>query len=220
MFGAQDMGGMHGFGPVKPEAEDGPKFKAEWEKRAMALTIAMGATGAWTLDMARHARESLAPAEYLTVGYYGTWLHGVERLLEQLGLATAAEIESGQAEGSPAPVPQVLKAADVAAVLARGGPTARPVATEPAFAIGDRVRARRMSPRGHCRLPRYVQGTTGTVALHHGGHVLPDASAHGRGEAPEHLYTVRFEGRDLWGEETEPGLHVSVDAWESYLERA
>jgi nitrile hydratase len=220
MFGAQDMGGMHGFGPVQPEPEDGPKFKANWEKRAMALTIATGAMGAWTLDMARYARESLRPAEYLTVGYYGTWLRGVERLLESCGLASPAEIESGQPAGPPAAVPRVLKAAEVPAVLARGAPSARAVEAPPAFALGDRVRTRRMSPGGHCRLPRYVQGAVGTVVLHHGGHVLPDASAEGRHDVAEHLYTVRFDGQDLWGEGGEPGLSVSVDAWEGYLERA
>jgi nitrile hydratase len=50
-----------------------------------------------------------------------------------------------------------------------------------------------------------------------GGFVFPDANAHGAGEAPEYVYTVVFEGRELWGETASPGLTVSIDAWESYL---
>lgn len=220
MNGAQDMGGMHGFGAVVPEPEDGPKFHADWEKRAMALTLAMGATGAWTIDMSRHARESLHPADYLTVGYYGQWLLGMERLLVAHGLATPAELASGRAETPPAPVPRVLRPDAVPGVLARGAPTERPAPAPPAFAPGDRVRARRMSPARHTRLPRYVQGCTGIVEHHHGAHVFPDSGAHGLGDDPRHLYTVRFEGAALWGADAEPGLSVSVDAWESYLDRA
>jgi nitrile hydratase len=220
MNGAQDMGGMHGFGPVLPEPEDGPKFHAAWEKRAMAVTIATGASGAWNIDMSRHARESLPPAEYLTVGYYGTWLRGVEKLLVALGFATAAEIEAGRAATPATPMPRVLAPDAVPAVLARGAPTARQAAAPPAFAVGDRVRARVMNPARHTRLPRYVRGHAGTVAHHHGAHIFPDAHAHGQGERPQHLYTVVFDGADLWGEGGEPGTAVSVDAWESYLDRA
>lgn len=211
---------MHGFGAVIPEAEDGPKFHAPWEKRAMAVTIATGAMGSWNIDMARHARETLPPAEYLTIGYYGTWLRGVERLLTALGLATDAEIATGRADIPGAPVPRVLRPEAVPAVLARGAPTGRQADTAPAFAVGDRVRARVMNPAHHTRLPRYVRGHVGTVVHHHGAHVFPDTHAHGQGEQPQHLYTVAFDGADLWGEGGEAGTVVSVDAWESYLERA
>jgi nitrile hydratase len=220
MNGAQDMGGMHGFGPVRPEPEDGPKYHAAWERRAMAVTVATGAMGVWNIDMSRHARETLPPGEYLTVGYYGTWIRGVEKLLEASGLATKAEIASGRMETPAVPVPRVLRPEAVAAVLARGAPTGREAAAPPTFAVGERVRARIMSPAGHTRLPRYVRGAVGVIEHGHGAHVFPDTNAHGRGECPQHLYTVRFDGRDLWGADAEPGLTVSVDAWESYLERA
>ena len=219
MYGAQDMGGMHGFGAVKPEDEHGPKFKADWEKRAMALTIAVGATGVWNIDMSRHARESLPPSEYLTIGYYGTWLRGIERLAAQFGLASDDELRTGEVTEAPLAVPQVLKPDAVPAVLARGAPVDRPLDRPAAFKVGDRVRTRKMSPAGHTRLPRYVQGAVGEIVLHHGGHILPDASVHGE-ERAEHLYTVLFEGDALWGDQGEPGLRVSVDAWEPYLERA
>ena len=82
------------------------------------------------------------------------------------------------------------------------------------------MRARNIHPRGHTRLPRYVRGHVGTIEAEHAGFILPDAHAHGQGDAPEHLYTVVFDGADLWGPDAEPCVQVSVDAWESYLEPA
>ena len=79
MNGAQDLGGMMGFGPIVREPED-QRFHADWEKRAMGLTIAMGATGSWSIDASRHARESLDPADYLSSSYYEIWIKGLERL--------------------------------------------------------------------------------------------------------------------------------------------
>ena len=103
-------------------------------------------------------------------------------------------------------------------MLAKGRSSARPQSTPAVFAVGDRVRARNMHPAGHTRLPRYVRGHVGTITLQHGAHVFPDAITAGQGEAPQHLYTVRFTGRELWGTAADPTLTVSVDAWESYLE--
>ena len=93
-------------------------------------------------------------------------------------------------------------------------------APAPAFAVGHRVRARSLNPTGHTRLPRYVRGHVGVVERQHGAHVLPDSNAHGLGEDPRHLYSVRFHARDLWGPEARAGDSVSLDLWESYLERA
>ena len=73
---------------------------------------------------------------------------------------------------------------------------------------------------GHTRLPRYARDKEGVVELVHGVHVFPDSNAHGRGENPQWLYTVRFSGRELWGEEADATIVVSIDAWESYLEPA
>ncbi|HYF57230.1 MAG TPA: nitrile hydratase subunit beta [Salinarimonas sp.] len=219
MNGGQDLGGMQGFGPVRPEADE-PPFHAPWERRAFGLTLAMGATGAWNLDTSRHARESIPPGEYLTSTYYEIWTKGVERLVVQTGLVAPEELRAGAALTPPAPVKRVLKAADVPAALARGGPCARAPAHPARFSAGDRVLTRIMNPRGHTRLPRYARGKTGTIELVHGVFVFPDANAHGAGEDPQWLYTVRFSGRDLWGEEADPTLVVSVDAWESYLEPA
>lgn len=93
MNGAHDLGGMHGFGPINPQADE-PLFHAEWERRAFAITLAMGAYGAWNLDMSRHARERVNPAAYLASSYYQHWLRGLELLLVEKGLLSEAEIQA------------------------------------------------------------------------------------------------------------------------------
>jgi nitrile hydratase subunit beta len=217
--GVHDMGGAHGFGPVEREPDE-PVFHAEWERRAFALTLAMGATGEWTLDASRFARESLAPARYLSSTYYEIWLAGLERQLAERGLVAPDEIEAGRALRPTPPVKRTLAAQDVLPTLGRGGPTRRPEPRPARFASGDRVRAKNVHPPTHTRLPRYVRGRPGTVESVNGCHVFPDTNAHGGGEDPQWLYTVRFDGRELWGPEADPALSVSVDAFEPYLEPA
>jgi nitrile hydratase len=218
--GVHDMGGQHGFGAVQPEPGE-PVFHAEWERRAFALTLAMGATGTWSLDAARFARESLPPVRYLSSSYYEIWFGALERQLEEHGLVSATEREVGRPlTDAAAPVARVLAAEDVPATLGRGGPTVREVADPPRFAVGDRVRAGNLHPETHTRLPRYVRGHVGTVESVHGAHVFPDTHAHGLGEQPQWLYTVRFDARELWGEDADPTVRVSTDAFEPYLEAA
>jgi nitrile hydratase len=219
MNGAQDMGGMMGFGPVVPE-KDEPVFHAEWERRAFALTLAMAAPGGWTLDQSRAARESLHPAEYLAKSYYEIWVAGLETLMAERGLVAPDEVAAGKSLHPPKVVARILTVENVPSTLAKGGPSERPATSPQGFQVGQRVRARNMHPAGHTRLPRYVRGHVGTVTHVHGVHVFPDSSAAGRGESPQWLYTVRFAARQLWGEAGDQTGTVSVDAWESYLEPA
>jgi nitrile hydratase len=216
MNGVHDMGGMQGFGPVVPEADE-PRFHHAWERRAFALTLAMGATGAWNLDQARRARESLAPARYVASSYYEIWLGGLLALLAERELVTPAEAVSGRVAVPPRALPRTLDAESVAATLARGAPTLRTAATPARFAPGDAVRTRNLHPATHTRLPRYCRGKPGIVAAVHGAHVYPDANARGAGETPQWLYAVRFEARDLWGPDTTAAA-VYVDCFEPYLE--
>ncbi len=218
MNGAHDLGGAHGFGPVVAEADE-PVFHADWERRSLALNLAMGATGSWNLDESRFARESTPPAEYLASSYYEIWARGLERLLVEHGLATTAELAAGHAIGATRPVARTLAPEAVETMLtSRGGSTERPATTPARFAVGDIVRARVMHPAGHTRLPRYVRGRTGSVEAVHGCHIYPDAHAHGGGPDPQWLYTVLFDGRELWGPDADPTVTVSVDAFEPYLE--
>jgi nitrile hydratase len=217
MKGGQDLGGMHGLGPIEPEPDE-PWFHADWERRCFALTLAMGAVGKWNLDMSRHARENRHPADYMRMSYYEIWLAGLERLLADAGLVEPGELD-GVPRRTPAPAPdRVLAASDVARVLAKGSPTDRPEAVSPRFAVGDRVRVRIMATPGHTRAPRYVHGRTGIVDRVHGTFVLPDANATGRGESPEPCYSVRFDARALWGDSATPGDRVHADLWQSYLD--
>jgi nitrile hydratase subunit beta len=219
MDGAQDMGGVPGFGPVQPEQNE-PVFHAEWERRAFALTLAMGMPGGWNIDMSRFAREDRPHQDYLDKNYYQIWLAGLERLMLERGLVSADEIQAGHALHPPKPVAKTLTAQGVAAMLHRGGPTERPAGKPALFTVGGRVRAKTIHPPTHTRLPHYVRGHVGLIERVHGCHVFPDSNARGAGEDPQWLYTVTFEGRELWGNGAEPSARISVDAWEPYLEPA
>jgi nitrile hydratase len=198
--GAQDMGGVHGFGPVVAEVDE-PFFHAEWEERVFAMVIALGFGGRWNIDAGRFAREDRPPAEYLDMSYFEIWFAGLERLLAE--------------RGHPS---KVLAAGDVEAALRTGGPASRPSERAARFAVGDRVLTRNTHPHTHTRLPRYARGRVGTVERLHGTHVFPDSNAHFAGEDPQWLYTVRFTARELWG--TDAPDSVSIDAFEPYLEPA
>ena len=219
MNGPHDLGGQMGFGPVAPE-KDEPYFHADWEKRALGLTLSSGAFGAWTIDESRHARESLPPATYLAASYYEIWTRALEVLLERHGFATRAEIDTGHKQLAPATPRRILTADRVAATLARGGPCDRPVDTTPRFKPGDAVRTRNINPTTHTRLPRYARARAGVIEAVQGAYVFPDDNAHGKGENPQWVYTVVFAGLEIWGEDADPTLIVSIDAWESYLEPA
>lgn len=205
-----------GFGPVCAEADE-HVFHAEWERRVFALAMAMGFTGMWTLDGSRFARESLPPVQYLSSSYYAIWHAALERQIKEHRLATAEEIASGTSVAAPARVPRVLKSSDVAPRFRAGFPSSRDALAPARFALGDVVVARNMHPLHHTRLPRYVRGHEGRIERIHGAFVFPDTSAHGAGEHPQWLYTVGFDGAELWGESAEPGLRVTVAAFESYL---
>jgi nitrile hydratase len=88
------------------------------------------------------------------------------------------------------------------------------------FKPGDRVRTKNIHPATHTRLPRYARDKLGTVQLVHGCHAFPDAVAIDKGDDPQWLYTVVFEGSELWGPDADPTVQVSIDAFEPYLEPA
>ena len=216
MNGVHNMGGMQDFGSVAPEARE-PWFHHAWERRAFALTLAMGATGAWNLDQSRSARESLPPAQYLSSTYYEIWLAGLLVLMRDRGLVTAAEIAAGHTQEPPLSLPRRLDADNVAAAVARGASTQRPLAGSPRFAQGASVQTSNINPPTHTRLPRYCRGKPGTIVAVHGAHVYPDVNAQGTDEAPQWLYAVRFDSRDLWGPDT-TATSVYVDCFEPYLQ--
>jgi nitrile hydratase subunit beta len=219
MNGVHDMGGMHGMGPIAPEPNE-PVFHERWEARVYALNRAMGIVGKWNIDAGRHARERIPPADYLRMSYYEKWLAGLIMLLRESGLATEAELESGRPDPGTGRTIPPLTSEQVGGLVAARGTFERPVNTSPRFAIGEQVRAKRINPAGHTRLPRYARGCVGVVDRIHGAHVLPDSNAHFRGENPQHLYSVRFAARELWGDAAAARDSVYIDLWEEYLEPA
>jgi nitrile hydratase len=219
MNGPHDLGGRMGFGPVAPETDE-PVFHSDWEKRALGVTLCTGALGLWNIDESRHARESLHPADYYASSYYEIWTKALEVLLQRHGCVNAKELEDGHGSGNAGVGKPPLKSEDVAKVLATGGPCDRPAASDARFCVGEIVRMKNLHPAGHTRLPGYVKGRAGRIEEVAGSFVFPDDNAHGRGENPQWLYRVVFDGRELWGLDVDPALTVSVDAWESYIDPA
>ncbi len=203
-----DLGGQDVRDAIVQEAE-GDVFHAPWEPRVMALVVAMGPTGLSNIDMNRAARETLP--NYRNLSYYEIWLAALEKLALQNGVLSE----------SPPPPKQVLHAEDVMAAIKKGWPVSRPAARPARFSIGDRVRTVQREAQHHTRLPGYARGKVGVIDRIHGAHVFPDTNAHGMGEAPQWLYTVAFDEKELWGD-TAPLQRsvVSVDAFEPYLEPA
>jgi nitrile hydratase beta subunit len=214
--GVHDMGGMENLGPLALEADE-PVFHQAWEGRVHAMTVASPTRS--NIDAGRHQRELIPGPDYLAMAYYEKWFRALTELLVKHGLATGAEIARGRAEPGFVKATPHLLAEAVSARLGRQGSYIREAAP-PAFDEGDAVRARNLNPAGHTRLPRYVRGREGVIVARRGAHVFPDSHAHGKGEDPRPLYTVRFATRELWGEAANPRDSVCLDLWEPYLERA
>jgi nitrile hydratase beta subunit len=217
-----DMGGTEGWGPVKAPTRDEPVFSETWEGRAFALTLlTMGRISGQNLDAFRRALGELDREKYLDDGYYGRWLNAAERMLVESAIlapgaidARARELRGEDVEDVPAPAEPTKP--DYAATAAG---SLREVDVPAAFAVGDEVRAKDVEPAGHTRLPNYVRGHRGTIEMVQPAHLLPDTHAHFQGENAQHVYSVRFDARELWGEDAEP-FSVTIELYESYLEPA
>ena len=217
MNAIHDLGGMHGFGAIDAERDE-PPFHESWEGRAGGLLEVMTFPADFTVDRFRHLRETLRPDLYLTQNYYEQWIYIAEQALLESGMISADELARGNAHGPKRD--DAMRSDAVWGFLHDRTHSGRDLDDAPRFLVGQRVRARNMQPAGHTRLPRYARGKLGNIVRHHGAHVLPDASAHGKGDMPQHLYTVRFTAPELWGERANPRDSVHLDLWESYLEPA
>jgi nitrile hydratase len=191
MDGIHDLGGRHGFGGSLA-VRDEATFHEAWERRVFGLALMLTARGCYSVDAFRHAIERVDPLTYLA-GYWERWLAAVSLLVAE-GHVVPGKVSNGNA--------------------------ARDVDRAPRFAVGDPVRTRNLHPAGHTRLPAYARGKRGTVVVVQGAWVLPDSNAHGAGEQPEHVYAVRFDGTELWGEVAEPASAIHLDCFERYLEPA
>jgi nitrile hydratase len=219
--GIADMGGTLGWGRARRPRPDEPVFAEPWQGRAFALAMLAGriASGGVNVDAFRYAQERLDRAAYLDEGYFGRWLNAGELLLTESAVlapgavdARARNLRGESVAEPPAPVPARPGYAPA------GEGSLRTVDAAPAFAVGERVRARDASSPGHTRLPRYLRGHAGVVECRQPAAVLPDTNAEFRGEHPQHVYSVRFDAREVWGAGAEP-FSVTAELFESYLEK-
>jgi nitrile hydratase len=219
MNGIHDMGGMHGMGPIRHEAIE-PVFHQRWEGRVYALMRVLGRGGFWSLDAYRHGVETLPPIEYFRMSYYERMFASVLKNMVAAEVATQAEIDKGRRAPGSARKTVLVTPQEVPAMVDLRPSARRDAAVSPLFRPGQQVRARNLNPVGHTRLPRYVRAKRGIVVLDRGVFLFPDTNAHARGEKPQHLYSVRFAARELWGEQASPKDSVLLDMWDDYLEPA
>jgi nitrile hydratase len=217
MNGIHDMGGMQDMGPIKYEKNE-PVFHATWEGRVYAMSAAVTATRKLRLGL-RPPIENLPAAEYLRMSYYELWLTSLTERLVASDLLTRAELESGRAAPGSTKAALAVSPADAVAAIFRV-PARRTEAIVPRFQAGQPVRARNINPVTHTRLPRYARGKAGTIHRNHGVFAFMDTSAYGLGDKPQHLYSVRFSAREMWGEQAAPQDSVYVDLYDDHLEPA
>ena len=218
MNGVHDMGGNQNMGPIGHDP-DAPIFHEAWEGRVWALYRSTGQYGRGVWKSFRYELELIPPAEYLRMPYYERWFTVLVNRLLRSKYVTAEELASGRAD--PAVTRPALPPPPPPAPGAVPGTTRLNLPVRAGFSVGQHVRGRNVHPIGHIRLPRYVRGKRGVISRDHGVWALQDTNAAGDAMGtPQHVYTVRFTARELWGSEASARDAIFVDAWESYLERA
>jgi nitrile hydratase beta subunit len=218
MNGVHDLGGMQNMGPIEYE-KDEPVFHAPWEGRVHALNRAVRALGKWNLDTDRYELEVLPPADYLRMSYYERWAVRLFDQVVRFGLVTKQEMETGKPDSGSVQATPALTASMSSAFLTRGLPSSNDPKIQPLFHVGDRVRARNINPTHHTRMPRYCRGKIGAIVRDHGVYSFPDTNAHFLGDKRQHVYSVRFAARELWGERASSRDFIYIDLWDDYLER-
>jgi nitrile hydratase subunit beta len=216
--GIHDMGGMHGFGPVVVRGGAEP-YHERWEPRVFAMSTLVGIEGIGK-GSGRAIREELPPEEYLRASYYERWLWSTEQRLLRRGTIAPGEIDvwvERLRAGEAAPERRDPDQAKRALASIRTGEPLPPPTTS-RFAVGERVRVRRMRPAGHTRCPRYVRGATGLVERIRGVDNLPDIGPYAGPEEP--VYSVVFDSEELFGPDGEGAWTVRLDLFETYLEPA
>jgi nitrile hydratase len=214
MDGIHDLGGKQGHGPVPVDTGDAP-FSHDWERRVWGLARE-GLVPSMTIDWFRHGLEMMVPADYLTQSYFEKWATNYLMIFADDGIASLQEIEAGHV-ADPAPR-AAAKTTEEVVEQVRAGCTDFSVPPDaPAkFSIGDKVLTLDHGTAPHTRLPGYARSRRGTIIAHHGAHLLPDEGAKGR-HVGDHLYTISFTARELWGPDAHPADTVTLELWESYL---
>jgi nitrile hydratase beta subunit len=214
MNGIHDMGGMDNMGPLEVEPDE-PVFHQPWEGRVYGLLMSWGSWGQWReWGSFRYALEQIDPADYLSWSYYEKWFAAHESKALETGIVTTSELAAGSAD--PAAPEPTLSAYSPPSL----GSRKLDIDLEAGFKRGDLVRTRQLNPVGHIRLPRYVRDKIGEVVSDNGVYALQDTDEFGvrLGNTPQHVYTVKFDARELWGDRGHARDVIHVDLWESYLE--
>lgn len=234
MNGIHDMGGMHGFGPVRADPDE-PVFANRWEGRVFGLNQTVGRTiSLWKRHDTREWRERLPPKQYLDLGYYECRLMTLKHMLVEYGILTASEIDERveQLRNQPGILeasrllpthndPQLVNEIVNYLTRSKRKPTRHTPTDAPyRYQSGDRIIARNVHPQGHTRLPRYVRGRPGLIESIRGVYELPDHWVKFRESRLEPVYSVSFAATDLWGSAAASRDKVYLDLWESYLEPA
>ena len=217
MDGIHDMGGMDGFGPI-PIENEGSVFHATWEARVWAMNTALGAWGKWNIDAGRYTLEQLDPALYLGSSYYQRWLYRTENILVDHGLVSREEIETPPTNRNTKKSQEPLSLDEVLTRQRNMRSARLNDDVAPRYHVGDQVRGRNIHPKGHTRIPRYVRGRLGIIDRDHGVFIFPDTNAVFAGKRPQHLYSVCFTAREIWGTKAVNKDKVYVDMWDDYLE--
>jgi nitrile hydratase subunit beta len=218
MNGIHDMGGMQDMGAIRYEKTE-PVFHAAWEGRIYAISNAVQGTGQLKLGL-RPPMENIPPLEYLRVSYYEKFYVSITERLVVSGLLTRAELERGTPESGSEKSDLALSPSAAVAAMMKNPPTRRDPPVPARFQAGALVRARNIHPITHTRLPRYVRGKSGKIVRNHGVFVFDDTKVYSQGEKPQHLYSVRFSARELWGDTASPLDAVYLDMFDEYLEPA
>ena len=224
MDGIHDLGGKQGFGGVDTN-DPIPPLPEHWQGFVFALVQQLYRLGvSENVDHFRHSVERISPAAYLSDGYYGRWLGAAETMLVEKGLITQEELNQAVGDLGSTHPPAARPSFSPDNFPARNEDEERPrtalrdVLAAPKFQVDTTVQTQHHGKPGHTRLPAYARGVVGVVVAHHQAWVYPDTHAHGQGEAPEHLYTVRFWAQDLFGGDCEEGTEVYIDLFEPYLD--
>ncbi|WP_111510850.1 nitrile hydratase subunit beta [Mycobacterium kyogaense] len=227
MNGVFDLGGTDGLGPVNV-VDDEPLFHSDWERHVFTMFPACFRAGYFGVDAFRHGIEKMDPAIYLKAPYYEHWLHSIENHAIAAGAVDPAELDRRTQyylEDPDAPLPEHSQPPElidfINIVVPTGATAAREIERAPRFSVGDQAYVIESSPFGHTRRARYVRGRTGEIMAHHGAFIYPDTAGNGLGENPEHVYTIAFSSKELWGADFgDPNASVCFDVWEPYIELA
>jgi nitrile hydratase len=199
-----DIGGMDGLGPI-PIEENEPVFHSGWERRMYGMGRLALTSRLIALDEFRHSIERIPPARYLNASYYEKWMMGFVGLLIEKGIIRRDELKDGP--------PVEL----IPTVRLKPGAKAPKPRLRARFKPGDRILTRNFTSRRHTRIPRYARGKHGVIDRDEGVFALPDSYAHGGDPDAQHVYSVRFSARELWGENASSREFIYIDLWEDYL---